>query len=162
MASITETETGGGGLAGLASASSRRWLWLAIGVAAALLSTGGRWDVSLAAWVAPVLLLRFSRTSRPAIATVGVIAVSALQIAGYMVETAAPFNAMTTALCLALGAVFAVPYLLDRLLGGRLGDLGRVFLLPAAAALTEFAVASLLPWGPASASRPSPRARTWR
>lgn len=147
MASITETGTGGLGLAGFASASSRRWLWLAIGLAAALLATGGRWDVPLAAWVAPVLLLRFSRTSRPAIAAVGVTAVSALQIAGYMVETAAPFNATTTTLCLAAGVVFALPYILDRLLGGRLGDLGRVFLLPAAAALTEFAVASLSPVG---------------
>lgn len=147
MALTTEQQTGGVGLSVFASASSWRWLWLAIGLVAALLATGGRWDVSLAAWVAPVLLLRFSRTSRPAIATAGVIAVSALQIAGYMVETAAPFNATTTALCLALGAVFALPYLLDRLLGGRLNDPGRVFLLPAAAALTEFAVASLLPVG---------------
>ncbi|MGA0602694.1 nitrilase-related carbon-nitrogen hydrolase [Caulobacter sp. KR2-114] len=147
MASITETAPPALGRAGVAAVPAARWLWLAIGAAAALLSTGGRWDIAVAAWIAPVFLLRFARTSAPAVAIAAVVAVSGAQIAGYMLETAAPFNAMTTALCLALGAIFAVPYLLDRLLAPRLGEAGRVLLLPAATAMTEFAAASLLPVG---------------
>jgi apolipoprotein N-acyltransferase len=130
-----------------AQISGARWIWLALGTAAALLSVGGRWDVALAAWLAPVFLLRFSRTSRPVTAILAMVAVSAAQIAGYMIETAAPFNPVTTALCLALGAVFATPFVLDRLIAPRLSQIGGVLLLPAATALTEFTAASILPTG---------------
>lgn len=148
MASITHDEVGrDAGTAALASAAGWRWLWLAIGAAGAMLSTGGRWDIALGAWIAPVFLLRFSRASGPWTAIAAMVLVSAAQIGGYMIETAAPFNAVTSVICLALGAIYAAPFVLDRLLATRLAGLGRVLLLPAAAAATEFAASSVLPSG---------------
>ena len=40
------------------------YLWLAI-AAALYLFTGGQWAIPLAAWLAPLFLLRFVRTQRP-------------------------------------------------------------------------------------------------
>ncbi|MER6052805.1 hypothetical protein ABT168_36135 [Streptomyces sp. NPDC001793] len=45
-------------------AARARWAWLVLGTAAHLLAVGGRWDVAAAAWLFPVLLLRFARTGR--------------------------------------------------------------------------------------------------
>ncbi len=41
-----------------------KWLWLAVGVFSLFLATGDR-PLVLAAWIAPIFLLRFSRCSRP-------------------------------------------------------------------------------------------------
>ena len=47
------------------SASPRRSLiWLVLGAVLTLVSTG-RWVIPLAAWLAPIFLLRFTRSRRP-------------------------------------------------------------------------------------------------
>lgn len=147
MASISLAESSGLDAGRLAIRLNRRLLWLAIGTMASLLASGGRFDLALAAWIAPVFVLRFSRTSGLALAIAGVVAASSLQIVGYMVEIAAPFNLTILALCPILGAIFALPYILDRLFASRLGDFGCVILMPLATVLIEFAAASLLPVG---------------
>ncbi len=124
-------------------------LWLAIGSAVSLFSTGWGWNLALAAWIAPVFLLRFSRTSRPAIA-IGVLAVvSFLQIAWMGLESGTNFFAspVLAFLTFILGAIFVLPYALDRLFMARLNSIGRLLLFPAAAAAIEFIVGSLLPGG---------------
>lgn len=137
----------------IVSEGARPLVWLVLGGATSVLAAGGRWDIPLAAWIAPLLLLRFSRTSRPAFAVAGLIAATGLQMVGYMLAGAAPFTPLTTLLCLILGLLFALPYILDRLFVGRLGSVAGLLLLPAAWALTEFAAASLLPVGTALGAR---------
>lgn len=139
--------------AGPAVTRARPWLWLALGAAVSLLAVDGRWDMPLAAWITPVLLLRFSRTSRPVPAIGGVTLVSGLQIAAYMLEGAAPFTPTAIVLSLILGLLFALPYILDRLLVGRLAGAGRLLQMPLAWGMTEFAAASLLPVGTAIGNR---------
>jgi apolipoprotein N-acyltransferase len=148
MASITYTD----GLIG-APARARPWLWLVLGAAVSLLAVDGRFDLPIAAWIAPVLLLRFSRTSAWPVAVAGTVLAAAVQMAVYMMEGAAPFNPIAIGLCLALGLLFALPYAADRLIGPRLSDLGRLLLMPAAWALTEFTAASTLPVGTAIGAR---------
>ena len=123
--------------------------WLALGLAASLLSVGGRWSLPLAAWIAPVLLLRFSRSVGPATAIAALCAVSFLQMAWAGVEYATDLTstAATTVLTFVLGAMFAIPYIVDRLAAGRLSGAGRVLLFPAAWAATEFVVSANLPVG---------------
>jgi apolipoprotein N-acyltransferase len=124
-------------------------LWLAIGLAVSLFSTGWGWNLALAAWIAPVFLLRFSRTSRPAIA-IGVLAiVSFLQIAWMGLESATNLftSPVLTLLTFILAAIFVVPYALDRLFVARLNSIGRLLLFPAAAAAIEFIVGAVLPGG---------------
>ena len=128
-------------------------LWFLLGAAASLLAIGQRWDVPLLAWIAPVLLLRFSRTTPVLVALLGLMVASTAQIAAYIVASAAPFNTVTTTLCLVLGAIFTAPFALDRLLIKRLHPLGRILLLPAAVAVVEFASASLLPVGASIGTR---------
>ncbi|MDQ0465237.1 apolipoprotein N-acyltransferase [Caulobacter ginsengisoli] len=155
MASITHSET-----SGLSLAPARPWLWLVLGGMVALLAVDGRFDVPLAAWIAPALLLRFSRTSRPAPAIAGVVVAAGLQMAVYMLEAAAPFTPIAIVLCLVLGLLFAIPYILDRLVGGRLSSPARLLLMPLAWVMTEFAAASLLPVGTAIGTRAVTQAET--
>lgn len=128
-------------------------VWLVLGAAISLLAAGGRWDIPLAAWIAPVLLLRFSRTSRPLIAIPGVVAAAGLQMAAYMLAGAAPFTPIAILLCLILGLLFGLPYILDRFMVGRSGGVARLLLLPVAWASIEFAAANLLPVGTALGTR---------
>jgi apolipoprotein N-acyltransferase len=151
MASITQTGTEAADRPSLSS--GRSWLWLALGAAVSLLAVDGRWDLPVAAWIAPVLLLRFSRTSRPGAAIVGIVLASTLQIVVYLLEANVPFSVTSVVLGLALGLLFAVPYVVDRLLCGRLRGVARVMLMPAAWGLTEFAAASVLPVGTAIGTR---------
>ncbi len=132
---------------------SVRLLWLTVGAAVSLLAVDARWDVPFAAWIAPVFLLRFSRTSPPAMAIGAMVAASTLQMAAYIYEMGAPFSGTGIALCLILGSAFAIPYVLDRLVGPRLRDWARLFLFPLCVVLVEFAAANLLPVGASIGTR---------
>lgn len=129
--------------------SAPNLVWLAIGLAALLLSVGGRWSLPLAAWMAPIFLLRFSRRSRPLVAIAGLAVVSFLQMLWLGVEWNVDLNtnALTTSLTFVLGLVLIVPYVADRLIGARLNPVGRLLLFPAAWAAVEFIVGSSLPVG---------------
>lgn len=153
MASANQTGTPGIGQQGLAAIKSRPLLWFALGTAVSLLAVDARWDVPLAAWFAPVLLLRFSRISRAPSAIGGILIASTLQIAAYIYEMGAPFSTTGITLCLILGALFAVPYAIDRLFAERLSNIARLFLLPAAAVFIEFLAASFLPVGASIGTR---------
>jgi len=123
--------------------------WLAIGLIALLLSVGGRWSIPLAAWIAPIFLLRFSRMSRLSVAIPVLVALSFLQMIWMGFEYAVDLTNNATSFFLAffLGLFFAIPYVLDRLLAERLNDIGRLLFFPTAWAGLEFAVGSILPAG---------------
>ncbi len=107
------------------------WLWLALG-AALLPFTLLQTTVPLAAWLAPVLLLRFSRTVRarwamPALALAGALSTYASFRGGAM-----PTGQML-AVAAAGGAVLTpIPYVIDRLLAGRLTGIARTLVFPMA------------------------------
>lgn len=129
------------------------WSWLLLGLGTAVLAADSRWDIPLAAWVLPLCLLRFSRASPLPLALLGVLAVSLVQIATYLVASAVPLNAMTGVLGLIVGVVYALPFVLDRTLGARLPAPARLLLLPVAAVVGEFAIGAVLPLGTAVGMR---------
>ncbi|MGH9059862.1 MAG: nitrilase-related carbon-nitrogen hydrolase, partial [Acidimicrobiales bacterium] len=116
---------------GTDTARDRRYWWLALGAAAALLAVGGRWGLPLAAWFAPIFLLRFARVSRPVVALLTVWLVSVVAAVSWMALAAVPLTLITVAGDLAFGTVLVLPYAADRLLVHRLGVAGRVLLFPA-------------------------------
>lgn len=129
------------------------WAWLLAGCAAAVFAAGSRWDIPLAAWLLPFCLLRFGRASPLALALIGVLAVCLVQVGIYLVVSAVPFNAMTIVLGLTVGAVYALPFALDRTLGARLPAAARIVLFPVAAVAGEFAIGAVLPLGTAVGMR---------
>ncbi|WP_413098883.1 nitrilase-related carbon-nitrogen hydrolase [Streptomyces sp. Inha503] len=137
----------------LAPPPQRPWLYLWGGAAASLLSVGGRFDVPLAAWVAPLLLLRFLRHTRPLAALPAVFAVTVASAAVWMAELAVPITWLTLLGDVAFGVAYGVPYAADRLLGPRAGTLGRVLLFPATAMSVEFLLGTYGPFGTAYGMR---------
>lgn len=105
------------------------WLWLALG-AALLPFTLLQTTIPLAAWLAPVLLLRFTRTVRAR------WAVPALAVAGALGTYVSFRGAVPAATMLAMvagGAVLTpIPYAIDRLLAARLTGIARTLVFPMA------------------------------
>lgn len=127
--------------------ATRPWALFIPGVALSLLAAGGRWNVALAAWIAPILLLRFYRSGKASVAVMASIAISCLQIGWWNLETGVPPSPTSAALTIAVGLLYAIPFILDRMAGSRLGPWARIILLPSAMAATEFAVGAILPVG---------------
>src|ERR1700687_1152809 len=128
-----------------AVAHSRPWLWLAA-VGALLPFANGANNISLAAWLAPVFLLRFvRRESRK----VGLLVAYVLQVAAFAFQFRGmvPIPGMGYYIFLfAWGVPLVLPYAVDRLLGPRLPGLTASLLFPAAWAATEY-VLSRSPYG---------------
>lgn len=126
---------------------TRRWLWLAVGVVASLLAVGGRWDIPLAAWLAPVFLLRFTRTS-PARTGLAMVWLASWAAALFWVwELAVPVNGMIVLATALFGTVLALPYIADRLLAPRLGTAGELLLFPMAVTVCQFLLGVFAPFG---------------
>ncbi|MEV4898574.1 hypothetical protein AB0K48_55510, partial [Nonomuraea sp. NPDC055795] len=67
--------------------AKRRWAWLAMGGLLWLLAVHGRYDIAVAAWLAPVFLLRFVRLSPPLTGLLLVWVASAAAGLFWMAET---------------------------------------------------------------------------
>jgi apolipoprotein N-acyltransferase len=121
------------------------WLWLALAAGLVFLANGNR-TAAVAAWLAPVFLLRFVRTRRVLLGlplTYAVLAgAGALQLVGLMPLAGVQFY-LFVALC---GIPFVLPYAADRLLAGRLGGLAAATVFPTSWAATEYLL-SLSPGG---------------
>jgi apolipoprotein N-acyltransferase len=120
---------------------------LAIGFAVSLFAVGGRWDIPLAAWIAPVFLLRFSRISRFWIAVPALWVATVANAMFWAFELGGGLTAGKFAIAIAFGLVFVLPYVIDRLLAPRLGVVGKLMVFPAAWACTEFLMGELSPLG---------------
>lgn len=137
--------------------SSARWsvpteragyLWLVLGALLSGVSVSGRWELSLAAWLAPLLLLRFTRTRRPLIGCflLWVVQVSTMLV--FLSESDLLHPGWIVAFPL-FGTALTLPYLLDRLLAPRLGQVSGVLatlLFPACQAAAEYLI-SFTPYG---------------
>lgn len=115
--------------------------WIPLLIAAVLLpfANGGH-SLVLAAWLAPIFLLRFTRTRRLIVAiplTFLLQAITfAIQFRG-MIPFPAPVQA---AVIVIYSLVFTAPYIGDRLLGRRLSAFPRSFVFPLVWAAIEFAI----------------------
>ena len=94
-------------------------LWLALGTLLSLFAANGRWDVPLAAWLAPLFFLRFTRSRSPLIGVGGVWLASMGTMLFFLYESQL-LNPLVAVVFLILSTILAVPYLLDRLLTPRL------------------------------------------
>ena len=106
-----------------------RWLWLLIGFAL-LPFTAYRVVFPLAAWIAPVFLLRFARVSRRGGPALWLI-FAAYMLAGVIDLIGIPDRGLDLLLGLTLFPLyravrFTLPYVTDRLLGARLGTWPRI------------------------------------
>jgi apolipoprotein N-acyltransferase len=125
----------------------RSFLWL-LGAVPLLFVATGLWAQPVAAWLAPVVLLRFVRDqpigrgcAAAALVLGAVSGVTWYGAAGQVLQ--APLSYVVGA---ALGVAAALPYLLDRLLASRLSGLAATLVFPTAAVTVEYA-ASFGPFG---------------
>ena len=121
-------------------------LWIVPAVAM-LLGANGRWIVPIAAWLAPVFLLRFVRSQGVLVGSIvglaAVLAVSFFQWRGLVPLSGAPYYIVTAL----IGATSFVPYVVDRLAAHRLRGPASTLLFPCAAVAIEFLSATVSPYG---------------
>ncbi|MFZ0141137.1 MAG: nitrilase-related carbon-nitrogen hydrolase [Aeromicrobium sp.] len=117
---------------------SRSWLWLLVG-AALLPFTNLQTLLPVASWLAPVFLLRFSRSHRLRVAVPALIVVMAATVAVAMRNGFFPIagGADYVIFVIGLGLFGTVPYVVDHLLVPRLGVLPRTLVFPAAVTTVE-------------------------
>ena len=113
------------------------YLWLAI-AAALFLFEGGRWAIPLAAWLAPLFLLRFVRTQRPLpgllLAWLVRSAVAAVVLQGIILISGIGYYALVLLLTL----LTTLPYLADRLITPRLNGFVATLVFPLAFTTIEY------------------------
>lgn len=112
------------------------WLWLLIGFIL-LPFTTVQTVIPLAAWFAPVFLLRFVRTSKRALTALLLVFVAYalgifIALRGSNASDIAVYIFGIVTFPLIRGLLFTLPYAADRLIGLRLGPWGRVFVFPLA------------------------------
>jgi apolipoprotein N-acyltransferase len=135
-------------IAGFTRPAPRSWLWFLIG-AALLPVAAGKTAIPVAAWLAPIFMLRFVRsTSRPGSAFLLVFAAYAVGIdIGVRGGPTDPFTWLVGALTMPLlrGLMYTLPYAADRLMGTRLTARARLMVLPVAFVTVDW-IMSLFTW----------------
>ncbi|MGH3350837.1 MAG: nitrilase-related carbon-nitrogen hydrolase [Nocardioides sp.] len=115
-----------------------RTAWIPLLIGAALLPFAQlQTTVPLAAWMAPVLLLRFARTARTR------VCLPVLILATCVAQTVALrgiFEWPEVLIVGLTGAFSVVPYLIDRLVARRLSGVPATLIFPAAAVVTEWLI----------------------
>src|SRR5262245_28132105 len=112
----------------------RAWLWLLIG-AALLPFAQFQTVLPLAAWLAPIFLLRFARTQRLWIAVLG------LALVHYLAAVIGLRNILPAPAIYLIGLVGVtgvVAYVADRLFAHRLNGQARTLVFPAASVATDW------------------------
>ncbi len=116
-----------------------RYAWLWLGIAAVFsLGVGGRWNVPLAAWIAPIFLLRFARIRRPFPGYLLVWLVRAA-IAAIILQGFAPYQGVPYFLTILISTlVTTLPYLADRLITPRIQGFLATLVFPVAFSTLEY------------------------
>jgi apolipoprotein N-acyltransferase len=121
------------------------WLWLVTAVVLSLFS-GGRWAIALAAWFAPLFLLRFVRTQRPLtgflLAWLIRSAAGAITLQGVIPAPGYVFYPLVAFLSL----VTTLPYLADRLIAPQLQGIVATLIFPTAYTALEY-IGAMGPFG---------------
>jgi apolipoprotein N-acyltransferase len=121
---------------GFRSADRRSWLWLAVG---ALLLLFGSIQPSfpIAAWLAPVFLIRFTRTQRPGVGLPVLALVSSVVLFANWAIGVAPVTMLGSSGVLA-ALLLMLGYLADRLLAPRLNGFAATLVFPLAIATVDW------------------------
>jgi apolipoprotein N-acyltransferase len=121
------------------------YLWLAV-AAALFLFVAGRWAIPLAAWLAPLFLLRFVRTQRPLpgllLAWLVRFAVLAVVLQGIILYPGIVYYPLV----LVLTGLTTLPYLADRIMTPRLGGFVATLVFPLTFTVIEY-LGSFGPFG---------------
>ncbi|HYX50673.1 MAG TPA: hypothetical protein VE843_13070, partial [Ktedonobacteraceae bacterium] len=121
------------------------YLWLAIATVL-FVFTSVRWAIPLAAWLAPLFLLRFVRTQRPLtgllLAWLVRFSVAAVVLQGVILYPAIVYYILVVLLT----GLTMLPYLADRLLTPRLGGFVATLVFPLAYTTIEY-LGSFGPFG---------------
>lgn len=133
---------------------SRYWVWLALAPALLVFSNGAK-NVPLAAWLAPVFMLRFVRGQS---SKVGLPVTYVLLIAAFAFQFRGMVPIPGIALYIFLvvyGIPLVLPYMIDRLVAHRLSGLAASLVFPTAWAATEYVLSRGLfaTWGSAAYSQ---------
>jgi apolipoprotein N-acyltransferase len=134
------------GAATTVRSSFRRSAPLLVGAAALLLFANGVNSIPLAAFLAPLLLLRFTRAQRPA---VGLLATFALQAVAFAIQFRGMIpvpGVILTFVVMFYASTLTVPYIADRLIAPRLSGWLSTLVFPCAWASVEYLV-SFIPYG---------------
>ena len=130
---------------------SDRWsyLWLAIG-AILLVFANGQWTIPLAAWLAPVFVIRFLRTQKPArgliLVALAIIVTGAIRALGWMPPTIPP-GILRYLMPGVMSLVFLLPFVADRLVAPRLEGLVATLVFPLTWTALEYINAVTTPFG---------------
>jgi apolipoprotein N-acyltransferase len=115
----------------------RTWLWLAVATLLLLVSNGAN-NIALAAWLAPVFLLRFVRGQRPRVGLPVAYAVLIATMTFYF-RGMVPIPGVAYYIFLVgWGIPMLAPYLVDRLVAHRLTGLPATLVFPTAWVITEY------------------------
>jgi apolipoprotein N-acyltransferase len=137
-----------------ASWKARSWIWLGLAMGLLLFANGAN-SIAIAAWLAPVFLLRFVREQSPVrglpVTYLALTAGFAFQFRGMVPIPGAGY--LIFLLFYGLSLVF--PYVLDRLLRRKLSGLSATLLFPSTWAFTEYLVSRgpFASWGSAAYSQ---------
>ncbi|MGW1196641.1 nitrilase-related carbon-nitrogen hydrolase [Streptomyces sp. NPDC002536] len=130
------------------SAKSRYGL-LMLGTGTMLFAVGSRWDIAAAAWIFPVLLVRFARLSRVWSGTLWIWLAHIAAAVFWIQESELGFSPAAVVIAIALTALQTLPFLADRLLVDRLRPAVAALAFPAAFAAAEFLITIVTPLGTA-------------
>jgi apolipoprotein N-acyltransferase len=125
-----------------------RYLWLVI-AAALTLFIGGKWNLPLAAWIAPIFLIRFFRESDKAGRSFLLMWVASAVVTtiGWHGATFFP-PAMEIGFFLLMTPISLIPYVVDRMYHRRFGSTAWLTLVfPIAITATDFFSSSGSPFG---------------
>jgi apolipoprotein N-acyltransferase len=122
------------------------FIWLVIGGGFRFFDFG-RWTIPLAAWLAPVFLIRFAHLNDPLLAITLIWLITL--IAGYFaLRGVIPLPRVAYPIFIAVLAVlWTLPYLADRLLFDRLPGLASTLVFPLAWVVYEFILGKASPFG---------------
>jgi apolipoprotein N-acyltransferase len=115
------------------------YLWLA-GAAVLTILVGGQWNIPLAAWLAPLFLLRFVRTQRPlpGLLLAWLVRSAAVVVFVHQGILSPPGSSPNYTLVLLIGSFLMLPYLADRLMTPRLQGFVATFVFPLAFTTVEY------------------------
>jgi apolipoprotein N-acyltransferase len=137
--SVASKELQAGRLPQLAArpAFSKSWLWLVVAAGLLLISNGAN-NIPLAAWLAPIFLLRFVRGQRAWVRLVVAYGVLVATMSFYF-RGMVPIPGVGYYIFLVLwGIPMVAPYVVDRLVAHRLTGLAATLVFPTAWVVTEY------------------------
>ena len=120
-------------------------VWLVLG-GTILLFAMGRYTVPLAAWIAPIFFLRFTRTTAGRYVALAGLVKGLVWLFQFRGMVPVPFWAML-AMALPTGMLGLVPYAIDRSVKARTGGFAATLIFPCAVAGLEFSLGSFNPYG---------------